>query len=99
MLRSAVTDVLNRVAGAENGAAMVRPSPARRRVFTIVATVVGIRFINCQGRTANLINPPAAICSGPAPPEPCTGFGGGVSGAALHSCEKRLAPPTPSTAA
>ena len=50
MLRSAVTDVLNRVAGAANGAAMVRPPRARRRVFTIVATVVGIRLTSCHGR-------------------------------------------------
>ena len=79
-LRSAVTDVLNRVAGAANGAAMVRPLPARLRVFTIVATVVGIRLASCHGRKANLTRPPAAICSGPALPAPSTGSGGGHVG-------------------
>ena len=50
MLRSAVIDALNRVAGAANGAAMVRPPRARRRVLTIVATVVGITLASCHGR-------------------------------------------------
>ena len=99
-LRRPVMLALNGVCGAVNGLAMASPDTARRTVSTTVVTVPGsTRVARCTGRVANRSSPRPAISSWLALPEPFTGAGGGGSASVLHSCDIRLAPVTPSTAA
>ncbi|CFR76415.1 Uncharacterised protein [Mycobacterium tuberculosis] len=99
MLRSRPRGPLNGVGGAENGAAMVRPSRARSNVRTNVSTVAGTTVASRTGRDANPTSPLAAICSTLPPPVPRTGCGAGASGCRLHRWDSRFAPATPSTTA
>ena len=99
MLRCLLREPLNGVGGAENGAAIVRPSRARTSVCASVSIVAGNTVANRSGRFAKPSSPLTAICNGWAPPAPATGCGGGASGCGLHNWASRFAPATPSTTA
>ena len=100
MFRWAVIRELNGVCGAAKGEAIARPPATRRTVSTTVDTVSGRTFVaSVMGRVANLPNPPSAILIGFTSALAATGSGAGASGSTEHSCDIRLAPVTPSTAA
>ena len=91
-MRCLLSEPLNGVGGAENGAAIVRPSRARSSVCTNVSIVAGNTVANRSGRFANPISPLAAMCSGLPPPAPATGCGAGASGCQTAQLGKQVRP-------